>query len=152
MITSKDIENKAFKKVKFGGYDIADVEDFLEGLIVDYEAMENENKELKDKCENMQESISYYKSLEQGIEQTINNAKEQADRMKEVAVKEAINLKAEQELSFQDKIAEYEAQIREKELEYEELKKQVSIYRIKVKSMIEAQLKIIEEQSKDVEE
>lgn len=146
MVTSQDIENKAFKKAKFGGYEIADVEDFLERLIVDYENMEKENKELKDRCENMQESIAYYKSLEAGIEQTINNAKEQADRMKEVAVKEAINLKAEQELTFQTKIADYEADIKRKELEFEDLKKQVSIYRIKIRSMMEAQLKILDEQ------
>lgn len=149
MITSQDIENKAFKKGKLGGYDIADVEDFLEKLIVDFELLEKENKELKDRCDNMQESVAYYKTLEQGIEQTINNAKEQADRMKEVAVKEAINLKAEQELSFQSKISSYEADIKRKQLEYEDLKKQVSIYRIKIKSMMEAQLKIFEEQEKE---
>ena len=76
MITAQDIENKVFKKAKIGGYDIKDVEDFLEQLIVDYETLTKENTELNDKCENLQESVAYYKSLEQGIEQTINNAKE----------------------------------------------------------------------------
>jgi len=145
MITAQDIENKVFKKAKIGGYDIKDVEDFLEQLIVDYEALSKENTELNDKCENLQESVRYYKSLEQGIEQTINNAKEQADRIKEVAIQEASNLKATQELNFQNKIAEYEGKIREKELEFEELKKQLSIYKIKVKSMLEAQIQILNE-------
>lgn len=145
MITAEDIENKVFKKAKIGGYDIKDVEDFLEKLIVDYEALSKENTELNDKCENLQESVRYYKSLEQGIEQTINNAKEQADRIKEVAIQEASNLKATQELNFQNKIAEYEGKIREKELEFEELKKQISIYKIKVKSMLEAQIQILNE-------
>ena len=39
MLTPADIENKVFKKAKIGGYDINDVEDFLEKLIVDYEAV-----------------------------------------------------------------------------------------------------------------
>lgn len=145
MITAQDIENKVFKKAKIGGYDIKDVEEFLEQLIVDYEALTKENTELQDKCENLQESVAYYKSLEQGIEQTINNAKEQADRIKEVAIQEASNLKATQELNFQNKLAEYEGKIREKELEFEELKKQLSIYKIKVKSMLEAQIQILNE-------
>jgi len=145
MITAQDIENKVFKKAKIGGYDIKDVEDFLEQLIVDYESLTKENTELNDKCENLQESVRYYKSLEQGIEQTINNAKEQADRIKEVAIQEASNLKATQEINFQNKIAEYEGKIREKELEFEELKKQISIYKIKVKSMLEAQIQILNE-------
>lgn len=145
MITPEDIENKVFKKAKIGGYDIKDVEEFLEKLIVDYEAMTKENTELNDKCENLQESVRYYKSLEQGIEQTISNAKEQADKIKEVALQEASNLKATQEINFQNKIAEYEGKIREKELEFEELKKQVQIYKIKIKSMMEAQIKILDE-------
>ncbi len=145
MITPEDIENKVFKKAKIGGYDIKDVEEFLEKLIVDYEAMTKENTELNDKCENLQESVRYYKSLEQGIEQTISNAKEQADKIKEVALQEASNLKASQEINFQNKIAEYEGKIREKELEFEELKKQVQIYKIKIKSMMEAQIKILDE-------
>lgn len=145
MITPEDIENKVFKKAKIGGYDIKDVEEFLEKLIVDYEAMTKENTELNDKCENLQESVRYYKSLEQGIEQTISNAKEQADKIKEVALQEASNLKATQEINFQNKIAEYEGKIREKELEFEELKKQVQIYKIKIRSMMEAQIKILDE-------
>lgn len=145
MITPEDIENKVFKKAKIGGYDIKDVEEFLEKLIVDYEAMTKENTELNDKCENLQESVRYYKSLEQGIEQTISNAKEQADKIKEVALQEASNLKATQEINFQNKIAEYEGKIREKELEFEELKKQAQIYKIKIKSMMEAQIKILDE-------
>ena len=145
MITAEDIENKVFKKAKLGGYDIKDVEDFLEQLIVDYEALTKANTELNDKCENLQESVRYYKSLEQGIEQTISNAKEQADKIKEVALQEASNLKASQEINFQNKIAEYEGKLREKELEFEELKKQIQIYKIKVKSMLEAQIQILNE-------
>ncbi len=149
MITPEDIENKVFKKAKIGGYDIKDVEEFLEKLIVDYEAITKENTELNDKCENLQESVRYYKSLEQGIEQTISNAKEQADKIKEVALQEASNLKATQELNFQNKISEYEDKIREKELEFEEIKKQVQIYRIKIRSMMEAQIKILDESEKE---
>lgn len=149
MITPEDIENKVFKKAKIGGYDIKDVEEFLEKLIVDYETITKENTELNDKCENLQESVRYYKSLEQGIEQTISNAKEQADKIKEVALQEASNLKATQEINFQNKISEYEGKIREKELEFEELKKQVQIYKIKIKSMMEAQIKILDESEEE---
>lgn len=149
MITPEDIENKVFKKAKIGGYDINDVEEFLEKLIVDYEGLAKQNTELNDKCENLQESVRYYKSLELGIEQTISNAKEQADKIKEVALQEASNLKTSQEINFQNKIAEYEEKIRQKELEYEEVKKKMQIYKIKIKSMIEAQLQIMDEEIED---
>lgn len=152
MLTPKDIENKVFKKSTFGGYEINEVENFLEELIVDYEMLvksneelNKENAELKDKCSNLQESVAYYKTLESGIEKTISNAKEQADTIKEIAMKEAVNLKAEQELAFQAKIKEYDEKIREKELEFENVKKQIQIYKIKIQSMMEAQLKLLED-------
>lgn len=152
MLTPKDIENKVFKKAKFGGYEVTEVENFLEELIIDYEMLvksneelKRENSELNDKCSNLQESVTYYKTLESGIEKTISNAKEQADSIKEIAMKEAVNLKAEQELAFQSKIKEYDEKIREKELEFENVKKQMQIYKIKVQSMIEAQLKLLDE-------
>ena len=43
MLTPNDIENKVFKKSKMKGYDIDDVEDFLEQLLADYEALYKEN-------------------------------------------------------------------------------------------------------------
>ena len=51
MLTPKDIENKVFKKSTFGGYEINEVENFLEEVIVDYEMLVKSNEELnKDYC------------------------------------------------------------------------------------------------------
>ena len=48
MLTPVDIENKVFKKAKIGGYDIDDVEDFLEKIIDDYETLYKKANEAKD--------------------------------------------------------------------------------------------------------
>lgn len=146
MLTPADVENKVFKKAKIGGYDINDVEDFLEKLIVDYEAVFKEITELKDKCENLQESVKYYKSLEQGIEQSINNAKEEAERIKERAIEEAAEIRERKEKEYKARIAELDLDIKKKEYDLEEKKKEMQIYKIKVKSMLEAQLKILDEE------
>ncbi len=146
MLTPVDVENKVFKKAKIGGYDINDVEDFLEKLIVDYEAVFKEVTELKDKCENLQESVKYYKSLEQGIEQSINNAKEEADKIKERALAEASEIRERKEKEYKARIAELDLDVKKKEYDLEEMKKEMQIYKIKVKSMLEAQLKILDEE------
>ena len=146
MLTPTDVENKVFKKAKIGGYDINDVEDFLEKLIVDYEAVFKEVTELKDKCENLQESVKYYKSLEQGIEQSINNAKDEAERIKARALEEAAELRDRKEKEYKTRIAELDLDVKKKEYDLEEMKKEMQIYRIKVKSMLEAQLKILDEE------
>ena len=149
MLTPVDIENKVFKKAKFGGYDIADVEDFLEALIVDYESLYKENAELKDKINAMQESISYYKSLEEGINQTVENAQSAADEIKEKANQEADIARKAAEVKAQEDLNEIKDQIRSCELDLEQKKKQMQIYKIKVSSMIEAQLKILNEDDEE---
>lgn len=145
MLTPNDIENKVFKKAKMKGYDIDDVEDFLEQLLADYEVLYKENAEIKDKFNAMQESISYYKSVEEGINKTIENAQSTADNMKEVAKREAETIKQEAEADARRHIEELNNEIRRKEELLEDKKKQMQIYRIRVSSMLEAQLKILNE-------
>lgn len=149
MLTPVDIENKVFKKSKMKGYDIDDVEDFLEQVIEDYEKLYKENAELKDKAGAMQDSVSYYKSIEEGINKTIENAQASADNIKEVAQKEAENIKKEVELEARQNLENLKLEIKKKENELEEKKKQMQVYKIRVSSMLEAQLKILNEEDED---
>ena len=118
----------------------------MEKLIVDYEAVFKELTELKDKCENLQESVKYYKSLEQGIEQSINSAKAESDKIKERAIEEAQEIRERKEREYKARISELDLEVKKKEYDLEEMKKEMQIYKIKVKSMLEAQLKILDEE------
>ena len=157
MITPADIENKIFKKSKLGGYDINDVEDFLEKVIIDYEKAFKESTELKDRVQNLQESVAYYKSLEAGIDKTVGNAQEEAEKIKEEALNEADRVKKEviREITEKktketeiagEKLQELKDEIIKRQVEIEEVKKQMKIYKIKTKSMLEAQIKILEDE------
>lgn len=145
MLTPNDIENRVFKKSKMKGYDIDDVEDFLEELLTDYESLYKENAELKDKIGAMQESVAYYKSVEEGINRTIENAQSTADNLKEVAKREAEAIRQEAESDARNHLEDLKQEIRRKEEQLEDKKKQMQIYRIRVSSMLEAQLKILNE-------
>mgnify|MGYP000383854681 CR=1 FL=1 len=145
MLTPIDIDNKTFKKAKIGGYDINDVEDFLVKVMEDYETLYKENAELKDKTSAMQESVSYYKSLEEGVNKSIENAYSEADKLKQEAEQQAELIKKEAELNAKQNLEELKVEILKKEAELEEKKKQLQIYKIKVSSMLEAQLKILNE-------
>ena len=146
MLTPVDIDNKTFKKVKFGGYDINDVEEFLVEVMNSYETLYKENSELKDKITIMQESVSYYKSLEDGVSKTIENAQTAADEIRKASEREADVIKKEARLEAEKEIEEIKEEIVKKQIELEEAKKQIQIYKIKVRSMLEAQLKIIDDE------
>lgn len=145
MLTPLDIDNKTFKKTKLGGYDINDVEDFLVKVMDDYETLYKENSELKDKVNTMQESVKYYKSIEEGINKTIENAQSQADNIKEVAMREAETIKKEAEVESRNELEKLKQDIIKAETELEDKRKQMQIYKIRVSSMLQAQLNIINE-------
>lgn len=143
MLTPIDIENRVFKKSKLKGYDINDVESFLEIVINDYESLYKENTELKDRINTMQDSISYYKSVEDGINKTIENAQSTAENIKEVAVREADSMKREAEIKVKEELDKIKQEISNQEALLVEKKKQMQIYKVKISSMLEAQLKIL---------
>lgn len=145
MLTPLDIDNKTFKKTKLGGYDINDVEDFLVRVMDDYEFLYKENAELKDKVNTIQESVKYYKSIEEGINKTIENAQSQAENIKEVALREAETIKKEAEVDSRNELENLKKEIVKAESELEEKRKQMQIYKIRVSSMLQAQLNIINE-------
>ena len=146
MIMPIDIENKVFKKSKLGGYEIKEVENFLELLIVDYENLYKENAEIKEKLIRSEESIKYYNSLEQGVTQTIENSQKAADEIKEKASIEADEIRKSARCESSFTLEEVKLEIRAKQIELEQIKQQMQIYKIKVGSMLEAQLKIIKEE------
>ncbi len=145
MLTPVDIENKMFKKVKIGGYDIDEVEDFLETVIEDYEKLYKENADLKSKSNTMKDSVSYYKSIEDGINKTIESAQTQAESIKETALKEAEAIKDKAEIDAKKNLESLKLEIASAEKELEEKKKLMQIYKIKVTATLESQLKILNE-------
>jgi cell division initiation protein len=84
MFSPQDIEEKTFEKAFMGGYKAEDVDDFLDGLAVDYKKLYVENAELKKKIGVLVEKIEEYRK----DEEYIKNAILYAQKLKEDALKE----------------------------------------------------------------
>lgn len=145
MLTPIDIDNKIFKKAKLGGYDIKDVEDFLVLVMSDYEKLYKENSELRGQVQTLQESVEHFSALEAGIGRTVENAQTEADSIKLEAQKQAESIKSSAEMDAQRKLEDLQRQIIKAEVDIETKKNQMRIYKIKVQSMLEAQLKILQD-------
>ena len=146
MLTPIDIDNKVFKKAKLGGYDIKDVEDFLVLVMNDYEKLYKENNELRGQVQTLQQSVDHYSSLEAGIDRTVENAQTEADSIKLAAQKQAETIKSGAELDAKQRLEDLQRQIIKAEVDIKKKKNQMRIYNIKVQSMLEAQLKILNEE------
>ena len=64
MITPLDIENKKFGKQMMNGYNVDEVDDFLDEITADYEKLYKENTELKRNTDLLTADMGKYKSIE----------------------------------------------------------------------------------------
>ncbi|MGN1318138.1 MAG: DivIVA domain-containing protein [Lachnospirales bacterium] len=88
MITPVDIKTKEFKKSAFG-FSQDEVQNFLEELTEEFEAVYKENAKLKSQNQTLAEAVNYYRSMEDTIKASIVTAEKNAEETKKLAEKEA---------------------------------------------------------------
>lgn len=88
MLTPLDIHNKEFKK-GLRGYDIDEVDEFLDEVIKDFEGLYKENLELKEKLQKQQDKITQYKEMEETLQNTMVMVQKMAEEASRNAEKEA---------------------------------------------------------------
>ena len=163
MITPLDIENKKFSKQMMNGYNVEDVDDFLDEIVVDYEKNYKELAEANSKIDKLSNELEQYKSLEKTLQNTLvmaqttaeevkNVAKHQAEQILNDARAKAEEVQREGNDSYLKKLDEIEKQIAIKEKRFEEVKKQFDVYKAKMESLLISQEELIKEINKDDEE
>jgi len=141
-LTPLDIHNKEFSR-RLRGYDEDEVNEFLDQVIKDYEALIRENKEIQNQMLNLQEKLNHFSNIEETLSKTIIVAQEAADEVRNNAKKEAQLIIKEAEKNADRIINESLNKSRKVSLEVEELKKQASIYRARFRTLVEAQLELL---------
>ncbi len=149
MITPLDIENKKFSKQMMNGYNVNEVDDFLDELTLEYGKLYKENAELKSQTEEMDTDMGKYKSIESTLQNTLIVAQKTADEIQEVAKKEADQLIKNAEIEAKTKTEEVNAQLKAKTKELEELRKQFDVYKAKMESLLISQLELLKGTNED---
>jgi cell division initiation protein len=141
-LTPLDIHNKEFTR-SFRGYDEDQVNEFLDQVIKDYETLIRENKELHTQVVALEERLGHFSNIEETLSKTIIVAQEAADEVKNNSKKEAQLIIKEAEKNADRIINDALAKSRKIAVETEELKKQASIFRMRFRTLLEAQMEII---------
>lgn len=147
-LTPLDIHNKEFGR-RLRGYDEDEVNEFLDQVIKDYEALIRENKEIQNQMLALQEKLNHFSNIEDTLSKTIIVAQEAADEVRNNAKKEAQLIIKEAEKNADRIINESLNKSRKVSLEVEELKKQASIYRARFRTLVEAQLELLSQDGWD---
>lgn len=149
MLTPLDIENKKFSKQMVNGYNVDEVDDFLDELTRDYEKLYKENSEIKAKVTELEAGIEKYRNIESTLQSTLMMAQSTADDVKSVAQKEAEQIIKDAQMEAKTSVDELNSQILLKKRELEDVKKQMDVYRAKTEALLISQLEIIKEVNKE---
>ena len=162
MITPLDIENQKFSKQMMNGYNVDEVDDFLDEVMEDYEVHYKELAVLRPKVEELEVALERYKNIESTLQNTLvmaqstadevkNVARQQADQIISDAQREAENIVRNAKENALRAVDELEHQIRLKEQQYNEAKKQFDIYKAKMEALLISQSELIKEMNKEDE-
>ena len=149
MLTPLDIENKRFGKQMMNGYNVNEVDDFLDELTLEYWRIYKENAELKEKREELDSDVGKYKNIESTLQNTLVMAQKTADEITAVAKQQADQIIKDAEFSAKSSVEELNTQIMLKEKELDELKKQFEVYKAKMESLLISQLELLKDIKED---
>lgn len=144
MLTPVEIRNKEFSKGAFG-YKKNEVDEFLSIVESEFDSLYKQNIALNDKINMLTEAIKEYKSMEAALQNTIVTAQSLASEIETTARLKADTLVKEAENKSADMILNAKKEITDVNAKYEALKKEFEIYKIKIKTTVEEQLKILTE-------
>lgn len=88
VLSPQDIHNKEFS-VKMRGYNIDEVNEFLDRIIKDYQLTLAENEKLKQQVSSADEQLKYFNGMKDSLNQSIIVAQNAADKLKNDAQAEA---------------------------------------------------------------
>ncbi|MBU7008586.1 DivIVA domain-containing protein [Phosphitispora fastidiosa] len=144
-LTPLDIHNKEFRKA-FRGYDEEEVDEFLDRVVKEYEVLFKENAGLKEALEAKNSDIGTYQELEQTLQKTLVIAQQTSDEMKNGARREADAVIQEARLKAEQIIAAAEEQVKNIIREYEDVRKEAQVFRVKFRSFLKSHLELIGEE------
>ena len=89
LLTAKDVEVKIFKKVRFGGYSVPEVEDFLNQVADDLEAYVTQIDEKDARIQELEAFVKKQEAMTDAIKDALIQAREQARTQTEKILAEA---------------------------------------------------------------
>ena len=151
MLTPVEIENKEFKKA-IRGFREDEVDEFLDIVKEDFETLYRENIDLNEKIKMYQDQINKYENIEETLKATLITAQSAAEDTCSAANKKAKIIVEEAELRSRQIIEQANNRVIEIRKEYDSLVKEFKIFRNKFKSLLEDEIRSIDDIFCDIDE
>ena len=144
-----EITNEMATKQMMNGYNVEEVDDFLDELTEDYTKNYKEVNELREKVEELNNSLVQYKAIESTLQDTLVMAQTTAEEVKNVAKQKADQIVEEAKATAQKQVDDLNNEIVAKQKEVDDIKKQFDIYKAKMESLLISQLELLKDVNKE---
>ncbi len=153
MLTPVDIHNQEFGR-SFRGYDMEEIDDFLDQVVNDYEKLYRENNQLKREIELNEKELTQYHQLEKNLQDTllvaqrtadevINTANSRADEIRQAAKQAEENIIHAAEVEAKRRLEEAAQKVREAISEYERIVSDKRQFIAKMRNILNTELSIL---------
>lgn len=142
-ITPLDIQQQQFK-TRFRGFDVREVDAFLEQMADAFESLQGENKRLQQEIKRLQVEGQGYREREEGFKRAMLNSQKVLEQMKQNARKSAELVVAEAEVKAEKILNRAQNRLAQLHEDIAELKRQRLQIEVQIRSVIESHAKLLE--------
>ena len=155
MLTPVDIHNQEFKR-SFRGYDIDEIDDFLDQVVNDYEKLFRENSQLKKEIELNEKALTQYHQLEKTLQDTLlvaqrtadevtNTANTRSEEIRAAAKQASDNIIRAAEIEAKRRLEDAAQKVREAVTEYERIVSEKRQFIAKMRNTLKTELSLLED-------
>jgi cell division initiation protein len=142
-LTPLDIQQQQFR-VRFRGFDIREVDRFLEQMAEQQSLVQAENKKLKEELRRFKLETQGYKEREETFKRAMLNSQKVLEQMKDNARKSAEIIIADAEVKAEKILNRAHNRLSQLHEDITELKRQRMQIEVQIRSIIEAHSKLLE--------
>jgi cell division initiation protein len=142
-ITPLEIQQQQFK-VKFRGFDIREVDAFIEKIVDGVTSQQAENNSLREETRRLKLEIQGFKEREETFKRAMLNSQKVLEQMKDNARKSAEIIIADAEVKAEKILNRAHSRLSQLHEDITELKRQRIQIEVQIRSVIEAHTKLLE--------
>jgi cell division initiation protein len=151
MLTPLDIHNKEFRKT-FRGYGEAEVDEFLDQVVRDFEFLIKENNEMRERLGEVEDKLARYVEMEETLRNALVVAQASAEEVRANSKKEAELIIKEAQQRADEILLEAQVKVREAHSEYQDMHHKGLLFKGRMRALLNTFMELLAEETSDLDD
>lgn len=145
MLTPQEVSARSFTKTMMGGYNMTQVDEFLDELTDNYTSLYKENASLKAKMKVLVEKVEEYRATEDSMRATLLTAQRMADSILKEAEEKRDGILQEAETAAREKLDSLKKEAEQYDKRLQQGREEVQRFVTETRRLCEKELRFLEE-------